>query len=397
MILQKNLGIALDIGTTTIKGRLIDLETDEGLSYFSSLNEQLTLGHDVISRIKFALEKPKGLEKLNKRIISSINFVVENLLSSAKKERDDISLIVCVGNAALYHFTLSLSPENLVKPPYEPAYKDFVSKKAKDLGIKVSGRCELNFLPNIGGFVGSDAIAVILASGLDSSEDPILAVDIGTNGEIIVGSKERILVTSTAAGPAFEGWHINCGMRPVEGAIESVNDKNGDLKLKIIGDAEPKGISGSGLIDMVGILLKRGTIDKSGTLERDFVICDRPKKVFLSQSDVRQVQLAKAAFKAGIRYLTRLSKKKITRLFITGNFGGGIDKENAETVGIIPENIDARNVAVLEDGALRGAEIFLGDRETVMPRIDGILEKTEHISLGQNSDFEREFIESMKF
>jgi len=395
--LQKRLGIALDLGTTTVKGRLIDLQERKYLSYFSCLNEQLTQGHDVISRIKLALEKPEGLERLNKRIISSINFVVENLLSRAKRQRRDISLIVCVGNCALYHFTLFLSPKNLMTPPYEPAYKDFASRKAATLGIKTDKECEFIFLPNIGGFVGSDAIAVILAGELDRFDSPVLAVDIGTNGEIMLGSKERIFAASTAAGPAFEGWHISCGMRPVEGAIESIKDKDGELSLKVIGDVGPKGVSGSGLIDIVGILLRRGAIDKSGALKGEFVICNRPKRIFLSQGDIRQVQLAKAAFRAGMKSLARLSDKKVTKLVITGNFGKSIDKENAKTIGIIPEDIDTRNVEVLEDGALKGAETFLCDRDAVMPRVKGILEKAEHIPLGQDSTFKREFIESMKF
>ncbi|MDB4349391.1 ASKHA domain-containing protein [Omnitrophica bacterium] len=395
--MQKRLGVALDIGTTTIQGKLIDLKEKDELSYFSSLNEQLPHGHDVISRIKFSLERPSGLERLHKNAISSINFVIENLVSFAKEDKNDIFLIGTVGNAALYHFTLFLSPEKLAKPPYDPLHKAFAIKKAKTLGIEANEDCEFDFLPNVGGFVGSDAIAVILAADIDKSKHPILAVDLGTNGEIILGSKEKIWVASTAAGPAFEGWHVTCGMRAVKGAIESVEDKDGRLELKVIGGGEPEGISGSGLIDIIAILLKRAYIKKSGKIKQDFVLCEDHKKIFISQNDVRQVQLAKAAFLAGMYFLRRLTNKEISRLVITGNFGRRLNKDNAKTAGIVPEDIEPDKIEFLENGALKGAETFIRNRKSIMSRIEGILKKTEHVPLGQNKGFQREFIEAMRF
>lgn len=397
--MQNILGIALDIGTTTVQGNLIDLKEKKGLSYFSSLNEQLSCGHDIISRIKFCLDRPEGLSKLHKKAISSINFVIENLLSMAGADSERIFLIAAVGNTASYYFTLSLSPERLIEPPYQPEHKNLVEKRAEALGIKANKDCRFNFLPNVGGFVGSDAVAVILATGLDRSASPLLAVDIGTNGEIILGSKKRILVASTAAGPAFEGWHMSCGMRAVEGAVESIEDIDGRLDLKVIGGREPRGISGSGLIDIIAILLNRGYIDKSGGMKGDFVIYDNHKdrKLSLSQDDVRGMQLAKAAFSAGIRYLRRLSKKEITKFFITGNFGNYLNKENARITGLIPQDVELERVKFIENGALKGAEVFINDKESTISRIDDILRKTEHISLSQDKDFRREFIEAMGF
>lgn len=393
----KRLGIALDIGTTTIQGKLIDLREKRGLSYFSCLNEQLTFGHDIISRIKFSLEKKDGLEKLHRRIISSINFIVKSLLDAAGEKRNDISLITAVSNAALYHFILSLSPKKLVEPPYQPEYRAFVKKDAADLGIEVDGPCEFNLLPNIGGFVGSDAIAVILAAEIDKSEAPVLAVDLGTNGEIILGSKEKILVASTAAGPAFEGWHVRCGMRAVEGAIESVGERDGRLDLKVIGNGTPMGISGSALIDIIALLLKKGSIDKAGRMKRDYLIYDGNKKISLSQDDVRQVQLAKSVFSTGVKILRRRLREDITRVFITGTFGNYINKDNAKTIGLIPQDIEPERAEFLANGALKGSEIFIKDKESAMLRIDDILGKTEHVSLKEDPDFQKEFISSMRF
>ena len=395
--MQKALGVALDIGTTTIQGKLIDLKDKRELSYFSCLNEQLIFGHDIISRIKFSCEKPNGLEKLNKKIISSINFVIESLLSIAKEDKTNISSITCVGNTALYYFTFFLSPERLVEPPYEPEYKGLVKKKAKTLGIEANSNCEFIFLPNMGGFVGSDAIGVILATDLDKSEMPILAVDIGTNGEIILGFREKIWVASTAAGPAFEGWHISCGMRAVSGAVESVEEREEGLDLKVIGGVEPKGLSGSALIDTIGILLKKKHIDTSGKMRGNFILYDKNRKISVSQDDVRQVQLAKAAFSSGIKLLRGLSDKEIKRFFITGKFGKYLNKENAKRIGIIPKDIELDRVETLENGALKGAEIFLNNRDSTMPRIEEILAKTEHISLGQYKNFEKEYVGAMRF
>ena len=395
--MQKRLGVALDIGTTTVQGKLIDLKDKRELAYFSSLNEQLPHGHDIISRIKFCLEKPGGLEKLRDNAISSINFIIKNLLSIAKEDKEDVFFITAVGNTALYHFTLSLSPEKLMKPPYDPEYKNLVNKKAGELGIEVNQDCEFNFLPNIAGFVGSDAIAVMLAADIDISGSLILTVDLGTNGEIILGSKDKIFVTSTAAGPAFEGWHVTCGMRAVAGAIESVEEKNGRLDLKVIGGGVPKGISGSGLVDIIAVLLKRGYIDRSGSIKKEFVLYQEDKKISVSQNDVREIQLAKAAFSVGVDHLRRLSDKDVSKLVITGNFGRNLNKENAMAVGIIPKDIGLDKTEFLESGALRGAEMFVANKWATASRIKDILNKTEHVRLNLNKDFQKEFVEAMRF
>lgn len=395
--MRRELGVALDIGTTTVQGRLLDLKKKKVLSYFSCLNKQLPHGHDIISRIKFCLEKPQGLEKLQRNVISSVNDVIDNLSALAKTDIDDIRRIVAVGNAAMYHFTLSLSPKKLTTPPYEPEYKDAVHKRAGSLGINASGDCEFEFLPSIGGFVGSDAIGVMLAADIDKSRAPALAVDLGTNGEIILGSEAKIWVASTAAGPAFEGWHISCGMRPVEGAIEAVREDGGKLRLKVIGDAAPKGISGSGLIDIIAILLRRSYIEKSGRIRRDFVLRRNGRRIFISQRDVRQVQLAKAALSAGISFLRKAGAGKIARFVITGKFGRRLDIDNARRVGIVPPDIEDDNIEVIEDGALKGACMYLLEKEAASARIRDILRRTEHIPLGNSKNFQNAFTSALAF
>lgn len=395
--MRKTLGVALDIGTTTIQGKLIDLDKTKELAFFSCLNEQLSHGHDVISRLKFCLEKTNGLEKLHQNAISSINFVINNLVSLAREEKENINTISAVGNTALYHFVLSLSPEKLAKAPYEPEYKALVSKRARSLKIEVSEDCEFNFLPNIGGFVGSDAIGVILATEMDRSEVPILAVDLGTNGEIILGSRDGIMVTSAAAGPVFEGWHISCGMRAVKGAIESIEDMGESLSFGVIGGGEPRGISGSGIVDLIAILLKREMINRSGKMDGEFIVYEGHKKISITQEDVREIQLAKAAFSVGVNYLRRHVDKDISKFVVTGNFGKRLNKENAKIIGIVPDDARLEDVEFLENGALMGAQMFVNNKLAAASRIKDIINITKHVPLGQDSSFQRMFAEATRF
>lgn len=395
--MQKRLSVVLDIGTTTVHGKLIDSACRKELSYFSCLNEQLSHGHDIISRIKFCLEKHNGLNRLHDDIVSSINFIIDNLVSFARENKNDIYRIIAVGNTAMYYFTLALHPKKLVIPPYEPDHKDFVIQKANSLGIKANKSCLLHFLPNIGGFVGSDAIGTILASNLDKSRFCTLAADIGTNGEIIAGSKHKIYVASTAAGPAFEGWHIKCGMRAVKGAIESVEEGKNRLNLKIIGGGEPKGISGSGLIDLIALLLKRGYITKTGKIKDDFMLYDNSKKIYLTQNDIRQAQLARAAFLSTIKILKGRLSQEVAQFIITGNFGRRLNKKNAKTIGIIPHDMNLKNVYFLQNSALNGAMIFANDPEATKRRIKNILKKAEHVILNHEEGFQKKFVSSINF
>jgi len=236
-----------------------------------------------------------------------------------------------------------------------------------------------------------------MAAGIDESDSNALAIDIGTNGEIILGSKDKIRAASTAAGPAFEGWHVSCGMRATDGAIESIRETAGELQLKVIGGGEPRGISGSALIDIVAILLNRGRIDASGKMGKDFVIHGGKKKIVLTQADVRQVQLAKGAFSSGASFLKKLSGREIDKVFITGSFGRYLNKESAARVGIVPKDTAAKGIEFIDNGALKGAEGFIMDKESALKRIENILAKTEHVSLARDEDFQRHFASAMGF
>lgn len=390
-------GIAIDIGTTTISASLLNLATGEVKRRFSSLNGQLSYGHDVISRINHALHKKNGLKRMTKSLVASLNYALENLIGKAGIGADNIACILAVGNSAMYHFLFSLPVDSFIVPPYKPFKTEEIETEASELGIEAAGKARFKMLPNIAGFIGSDAVSVILAAGIYKSEECVLAMDIGTNGEITLGSSDGISVVSTSAGPAFESWHISCGMRPVAGAIEQAEEIDGEIKLSVIGDVEPKGISGSGLIDLISILLRRGLIDKSGKLKgKKFVVCDNSTKIVITQKDIRETQLAKAAISVGTKFLRRKSEKGISKAFITGTFGNYINKENAREIGLVPDDIELDKIDFLRDGALTGAEMILRD-PALEKDIEEILAKTEHVSLTEDKDFREEFASALHF
>ena len=390
-------GIALDIGTTTVSGSLINLETRRTEKKFSSLNSQVSYGHDLITRIGYALRKKEGLRRLNESVLSSVNLVIKNLTCDFTPGNEKVDSIVAVCNSVMYHFFLSLPVDTFAKPPYSPLEADRVKSRAGKFGIEGFPEAQFTMLPNVGGFIGSDTIAFILATGLHKNKYPTLAVDIGTNGEIVLGSADEILALSTAAGPAFESWHINCGMRPLVGAIKSAEYKNEQINLNVVGGTEPKGISGSGLIDLIGILLRRGEIDKTGKLKKDdFTVHDGINVIKITQQDIREVQLAKAAFFTGIKFLRSRSSQNIEKLYITGTFGNYISKENAQLIGLIPNDIPHDRIEFVNEGALTGAEMVLLNPD-LENDIKDILKKIKHVELAKDKNFQSEFASAMFF
>ncbi len=393
--------VALDVGTTDIKGSLLDIPSGKELAKASVPNEQRAFGGDVITRLHFAIRREEGLKELNKKVIYAVNKLLKKLAKDASISVTDIKRIVAVGNSAMYHLILMVRPDSLARAPFLPAEKMSREKDANKMGIGIGKGATFKFLPNVSGFVGSDILAVILSTGIHRDIKYNLIMDIGTNGEIALGCKERILAASCASGPAFEGRHIRCGMPAGEGAIVGAKMTKGNFSFRTIAAKRPKGISGSGLIDIISILLDKKIIDRTGRMdEKEFVIYERAgKKIYLIQDDIRQVQLAKAAFAAGIEILRkhlRLNLKNLHRFYITGTFGESIDKNNAKKIGLIPKEVPVNKVTFLKEGALSGAKKVLlepsGENE-----INNILAKCEHIGLHKDKDFEEIFAGSMHF
>lgn len=391
-------GAALDIGTTDIKGCLLDISSKKELSRAKVPNEQKAFGQDVITRLYFATKKG-GLKELNRRVISAVNKLLRQLAKDASIDSHQIKTIIAVGNSTMYHLILMIRPDSLARAPFSPAEKKLQKRNAGKMGICAGKGATFTFLPNISGFVGSDILASILAAGMHGDRNYNLIMDMGTNGEIALGSADKIFVTSCASGPAFEARHIRCGMGAVDGAIISAKAKDKEFCFKTVGGVPPKGISGSGLIDIISALIDKNIVDRKGNMKRkEFVIYKtHDRKIYLTQRDVREIQLAKAALASGIEVLRRkagIEIKALKKFYITGTFGEGINKENAKNIGLIPKGIFLNRVKFLKDGALSGAKKFLLE-PPCEKEINTILAKCEHVELHRYKAFEEIFARSM--
>jgi len=300
----------------------------------------------------------------------------------------------------MYHLTLLFPVETLATAPYEAFESKLIKKEASGLGLKKFSKTEFIFLPNIGGFVGSDALGVIIATNMHKNGPVKLAIDLGTNGEIILGNKDKILVTSTAAGPAFEGWHISCGMRPAPGAIIHFDIKNSKTSVKTIGNLLPKGIAGSGLIKIIGKLVENGRIDKTGRLTPDvFTVYEKGKrKIYLNQKDIREVQLAKSAIFTAITFLKinyDLDYQNLYETIVTGRFGGALDAKDLLRIAAVPREAGGKKFNFIENLALKGASILLAENR--IEEIESILKITKHVELQKEKAFQEEFAKGLAF
>lgn len=418
-------GVALDLGTTTMAGALLDLRTGEQLAVVSKANPHISVGADVISRISFVSQGEKHLADLQELIVATVNLIIEELLIISGVNRRYVYEITAVGNTVIHHLFLGLDPTFLGQGPYVPVVTRPLTVRARRLGIRIAEGGYLYLLPNIAGFMGGDAVGVILATGLYQSSQVRLAVDIGTNGEIILGSAEEILACSTAAGPAFEGSRIKHGMRAVTGAVEKVAIDD-DVVLGVIGEAEPHGISGSGLIDAVAELLRLGVIDMTGRFlpleevpagvpqkvrrrlvedsgKREFVLAwpgengDRPA-ITITQEDIRELQLAKGALAAGISVLKKelgVKPQQIIEIFLAGAFGSGINPASARAIGLIP-NLKLERIVAVGNAAGAGAQLVLLS-SSARKQAEGIAREVRYVELSGREDFQEAFLGAMYF
>ncbi len=415
------LAAAVDVGTTTVVLYLADARTGTVLATRSTLNPQTEFGADVISRANYAMQH--GAAPLSASIREAINDLLAAALTSAGAEADDVFSIVLVGNTCMHHLFLGLDPSSLVLSPYVPSIADALALDAADYGIRIHPRGKLLLLPCIAGFVGADTSAVMLACDFDRREELTLAIDIGTNGELVLGNKDRTLACSTAAGPAFEGAKITFGMRGAEGAIDHAVYKNGTLRYTVIGGGAPKGICGSGLLDLVAALLAGGLVDETGRLVdedeippeaeglagrlrtvdgmRCFVLADAEEAgfcLYLSQKDIREVQLAKGAMAAGIELMLEqfgARAEDIRQVLIAGAFGNYMSPESACAIGLLPPVLLDR-ITPVGNAAGSGALLCALD-ETCLARTDAMAAKTEFIELASNPNFQDRFVDELTF
>lgn len=417
-------GLAIDIGTTTVVAKLIDMITGQCKATQAATNPQTQYGDDVISRIAYAQNDVK-LAELNKTIVNCINKLVQQSCEKIYIDTRHIYEICAVGNTSMNHIFLKLPIKQLGQSPYRAYSLEAHDIPADKLGLKINPAGNIHTVENIAGFVGADITAVALAVDIDTASDVTLTIDIGTNGEVVLGTSEKLYAASCAAGPAFEGARITCGSRAVEGAIERVILNENDIDLDVIGNLPAQSICGSGLIDAVAVLLELGIIEPSGRFaESDKVRHKLPKaiflrifdkdgrlafclayddisgqpKVFLSQQDIREVQLAKAAIRAGIKILQKklgIEDADIMRILLAGAFGSYIRKESALRIGLLPA-VPAERIHFVGNAAASGAQMILLS-QLCRQKAKELARKIEYIEIAHELDFQTVFADSMTF
>jgi uncharacterized 2Fe-2S/4Fe-4S cluster protein (DUF4445 family) len=414
--------VAFDIGTTSIVGYLLDLESGNQLAVSSVLNPQSAYGADVVMRAKYSLEN--GVSILTNAVREALNSIIIDVAKQANIDSNDIYLISVAGNTCMHHLFLGVSPASLVFAPYNPAIRNGLILRAADCSIEVNPHAKLIALPNIAGFVGADTVAAILASDMDKSEKMTLLIDIGTNGEIVLGNSNGMIACSTAAGPAFEGALIECGMRGATGAIDHVSLSGGHVDYSVIGGKKPVGICGSGLIDAIAQLVQVGLIDETGKLQNKdhtiegadlssrvrsmngknaFVLVEADKSgtgspIYITQKDIREVQLAKGAISAGIMLLAEqlgVSIDDVEQVFIAGAFGNYMSPESACQISLIP-SILKNKITPIGNAAGEGSKrIVLNEDE--FQRTKHISDTCGYLELAAHPEFQDTFIDCLSF
>ncbi|MGB8225564.1 MAG: ASKHA domain-containing protein [Sedimentisphaerales bacterium] len=400
-------GVAVDIGTTTLAASLINLKNAGEIAVMGDVNPQISLGDDVISRIKYSASHKNGLVELQRAVIRQINAMISRLCGQGGVDRKNIYEITIAGNTTMEHLVCGIDPSPLGQLPFEPVYRGANIVNTSELGIEINPKGIVYIFPVIGGFVGGDISAGMLAIDLLNQPQPALMIDVGTNGEIVLVKDNKIVAASTAAGPAFEGARISCGMRAAIGAIEKVKlaDRRSlaegglenDCVYNVIGNVKPTGICGSGLIDITAELLNAGIVDSTGRMNRsEFVIAD---KVKITQKDIRQIQLAVGAIRAGINIMLKQAGIKaddLKKVFIAGGFGSFVRRNHAQRIGLLPAQIDHKKISFVGNTSLAGAKLALLSIKA-REKAESFAKQAKHIELSADSNFQNEFVSAMIF
>jgi len=417
-------GIAFDVGTTTLVAYLVDLVAGDVKAVASRTNPQTAYGDDVVARIEYAGRDRTGARTLQTVLIDALNEMVLEVCRRGHIRPSVVYEATMVGNTTMNHLLLRLPTEAIGRAPFVAASASAQSVSARELGLKMHQRGRLYTAPLVAGFVGADTVGVILATGMHESDALRLAIDVGTNGEIVLGTRRRILACSTAAGPAFEGARIRYGMRAADGAIDRVDIDGGDVVVHTIGGAAALGLCGTGLIDAVAAMVAAGVIETTGLMrsaddlagapnlagrivatdgETGFVLAAADESgaghpILLTQRDVREVQLAKGAIAAGIGTLLEefgAALDDVEDILLAGAFGNFIRPDRAQAIGLIPP-VPLEKVRFVGNAAGAGAKMLLMNRN--MRRVaEDVARGVEHVELSQRPDFQTRFAEAMFF
>jgi len=413
-------GLALDLGTTSVAGYLADLRTGRMAASVSTANRQRVHGADVISRTAYTLENPAGLAEMQELMARTIDEIVDRATEQAGISPERIYLLTLIGNTVMSHLLLGVSPAGVVSAPFVPAFTRSITGTAKELGLKsLPGRTPFVLLPNIAGYVGSDTVGVILATKIYDLPGNWLAVDVGTNGEIVLAADKRLLTCSTAAGPAFEGASISQGMRAEPGAIYKVRLAD-DVQVSVVDGGEPVGICGSGLIDTVAEMLRLGILKTNGRIKNPgelpdlpapvknrirqsskgckFVLAEGSREVAVTQKDISELQLGKGAIRAGIEILMEemgLSAKDLDGIMLAGAFGSNLNPASVRDIGLLPP-VDINRIKPVGNAAGLGALMALLDKKQLELALE-LPERVEHVELSLRAGFQRKFARALGF
>jgi uncharacterized 2Fe-2S/4Fe-4S cluster protein (DUF4445 family) len=417
---KKNFGIAFDIGTTTVTGQLVDLNTKRILGTKATYNRQAIFGSDVISRIIYASEED-GLDRLHHAVIDNMNEIIKELVIASKVSLNDVMGVMIAGNTTMIHLLLRVDPTFIRREPYVPTANFVPVVRAQEAGIKINPRGLLACIPGVSTYVGGDITAGVIACGISETEELTLLIDVGTNGEIALGNKEWLACCSASAGPAFEGSGVSSGMRAARGAIQRVKIKRhaDDIEVKIdtIGNEPPKGICGSGYIDALSEMLKTGIMNKDGKIDKaiksnriregpdglEFVLLVKEetaidKDIVITEPDIENLKRSKGAIYAAASVLVRkigLKFDDIKRIYIAGGFGTYLDMENAIAIGLLPD-LAREKFTFVGNSSIIGAREILLSYET-MTKAEEIAKKMTYLELSVEPAYMDEYIASLFF
>lgn len=416
-------GMAFDIGTTSVVGALMDLNSGEQLASTGSVNPQAVYGGDLMSRIAYAQFDHKRLTTLRAKVLNAINGFVKEACDQAGVSAAHVYKIVIVGNTCMHHVFLGIDTSYVGLAPYAPVVRQPLVMSARDLPLKIAPNAQICFLPIVAGFVGADTMACMLATRVHDSEEIRAFVDIGTNGEVVMGNRDRLMACSAPAGPALEGAQIRHGMRGALGAIEKVRVTD-TVECHVIGNVPPVGICGSGLIDACAGMLDSKVLEPSGVLRFDdrgslppplmarmtkienkeqFIIAHaeetgKGEEITITQSDIRQLQLAKGAIFSGIvmlMHVMKLSEQDLAELMLCGGFGNYINIENAKRIRLLPD-LPSEKITYVGNAALIGGQMALLS-ETERHRAARLAERVEHVALATHPQFQEIFVDAISF
>lgn len=391
-------GLAIDVGTTTLVGEAIDLESGEIMAREAGFNNQIKYGADILSRIAYASLGRKNVKEIQKIIINDLNEIIKKLSDKIKIKRENFLEAVLAGNTTMNHLLLGLTVNSLGQAPFISLFSYLKPIRAKDINLKINPGGRIFLAPNIHSFIGGDISAGLLAADIFRAEGPLAFIDLGTNGEIVIKKDNQIVAASAAAGPAFEGGNLSCGLPAIDGAISRAEFRNGQMKIGTINNKPARGICGSGLIDLIAEFVRQGIIKPDGRVasqKKEILIT---KNIVLTQEDIRQAQLACAAIKTGLKLLLEflgLYPKDLKAIYLAGAFGQELSIENSQLLGLLP-SIETKKIIFLGNSSLAGARLLLLNKKS-RALLFSLIKKIDYISLAKNENFQRYFLQALRF